>query len=360
LREENREVVRMMLNYADNALMAKVRALYGSRLREEDYQHLLASKTVAEVAAYLKSDTLYADTLSEVKEELIPRGQLETFVRRHSLNLYTRLIRFSYNDRFFLSMYMMENEIRQLLLAIRFLNAGSMDRYIVALPVYLDKYLSIDLFALAKVRDYDQLLEIVAHSPYYDCIARYRPITSDKPVDIIACEHALLEHFYNTVFEMVEKDYSGATRDDLRAIIGTQVDFHNLQVVYRLRRYFGYSPDRVRKSMLHIKTAISPTLAYDPILYATGREEINEALRNAYVTRKFRIDSSRDSSWLSERLSRSRKALCHKTFRFSTKPMVIVLSYMFLLEIEVQNIVNIIEGIRYQIPAEEIRNLLII
>jgi V/A-type H+-transporting ATPase subunit C len=353
-------VVRMILNYADNALMAKVRALYGNRLREEDYQHLLASKTVAEVAAYLKSDTGYAATLSEVKEELIHRGQLETFVRRHSLTLYTKLIRFSYNDRFFLTMYVMENEVRQLLLAIRFLNAGSMDRYIVALPVYLDKYLSIDLFALAKVRDYDQLLEIVAHSPYYDCIARFRPVTSEKPVDIMACEHALLEHFYNTVLERVDKDYSGDTREDLRAIIAAQADYHNLQVVYRLRRYFDYSPERVRESMLHIKTAINPALAYDPILYAVGREEINKALRSAYVSRKFHIDSSWGSSWLSEQLSRSRKALCHKTFRFSTKPMVIVLTYMFLLEIEVQNIINIIEGIRYQIPAEEIRKLLII
>jgi V/A-type H+-transporting ATPase subunit C len=350
----------MILNYADNALMAKVRALYGGRLREEDYQHLLGCKTVAEVAAYLKSDTGYAATLSEVKEELVHRGQLETMVRRHSLTLYTKLIRFSYNDRFFLTVYVMENEIRQLLLAIRFLNAGSMDRYIVALPVYLDKYLSIDLFALAKVRDYDQLLEIVAHSPYYDCIARFRPVTSDKPVDIIGCEHALLEHFYNTALERVEKDYSGDTRDDLRAIIAAQADYHNLQVVYRLRRYFDYSPERVRESMLHIKTAINPTLAYDPILYATGREEINKALRSAYVARKFRMDSSWGSSWLSEQLSRSRKALCHKTFRFSTKPMVIVLTFMFLHEIEVQNIVNIIEGIRYQIPAEEIRNLLII
>jgi V/A-type H+-transporting ATPase subunit C len=350
----------MLFNYADNALMAKIRALYGGRLREEDYQRLLSSKTTAEVAAYLKSNTGYADTLSEVKEELIPRGQLETFVRRHSLNLYTRLIRFSYNDRLFLTMYMMENEIRQLLLAIRFLNAGSMDRYIVALPVYLDKYLSIDLFALAKIQDYDQLLEIVANSPYHDLIARYRPPTSDRPVDIIGCEHALLEYYYTTVLAMVDKDYRGATRDDLRDIICAQVDYHNLQVAYRLRRYFDYSPDRVRKSMLDIKTALNPALAYDPILNAIGREEINKALRSDYIVRKFRLDSSRSTSWLSEQLDRARKALCHKTFRFSTKPMVIVLTYMFLLEIEVQNIVYIIEGIRYQIPPEEIRNLLII
>jgi V/A-type H+-transporting ATPase subunit C len=235
-----------------------------------------------------------------------------------------------------------------------------MDRYIVALPVYLDKYLSIDLFALAKIRDYDQLLEIVAHSPYYDIIARFRPITSDRSVDIIGCERALLEYYYGTVLEMVERDYTGDTRDDLRAIIGAQVDFHNLQVVYRLRRYFDYRPEKVRESMLHIKTDVNPALAYDPILNAMGSREIDDALRGAYITRKFRLDWSRDVSWLSAQLNRSRKDLCRKTFRFSTKPMVIVLTYMFLLEIEVRNIVNIVEGIRYQIPSEEIRNLLII
>lgn len=351
----------MLLNYADNALMAKVRALYGKRLRNEDYQRLLQSKSIAEVAAYLKNDTAYADTLSQVKEDLIHRGQLETFVRRRNLDIFVKFLRYSYNDKLFLTVYTMKNEVDQLLLAIRFLNAGAMDRYIVALPAYLSRYMSFDLFALAKIRNYDELLDIVSHSSFYHVLTKYRPVSSDRPVDLIACERALLEQYYNTILDMVDKDYSGDTQEDLRGIIGAQVDYHNLSAAYRLRRYFGYKPERIREAMLQVKTDVNPSRAYDAILYANGDREIDDALRTAYVVRKFRLDwKGGGRHELSIELSRSRNYRNHRAFRFSTKPMVVVLTYMYLLDIEVDNITNIIEGIRYHIPPEDIRELLVI
>ncbi|MDL2233353.1 V-type ATPase subunit [Ruminococcaceae bacterium OttesenSCG-928-L11] len=349
-----------MLNYADNAMMAKVRALYGKRLAAEDYNRLLQSKSVADVASYLRNETAYRDTLAEVKEEMVHRGQLETLVRRRSLNLHMSLLRYSYNDKLFMTMYMMENEVRQLLAAIRFLNAGSMDRYIVELPVYLSRYMAFDLFALAKVTTFDQLLAVLAHSGYHGIVAKFRPMSSERPVDIVGCEKALLEYYYRTLLDMVEADYSGETRDDLNRLLYSQIDYHNLSVAYRQKRYFGYSEKRVRESMLQIRTDTNPERAYGALLNARDEREIDEAMKNSYLSRKFQIDWDGRNKVLSSLLERSQRELAHKTFRFSVKPMIVVISYMFLLEIEISNIVNIIEGIRYQLPAEEIRQLLIV
>ena len=47
----------MIRTYSDNAVLAKVRALYGKRLTENDYTQLMGKKTVGEVAAYLKKET---------------------------------------------------------------------------------------------------------------------------------------------------------------------------------------------------------------------------------------------------------------------------------------------------------------
>ena len=349
-----------MRSCADNAMVAKVHALYGGRLRGSDYEKLLQSKSVADVAAYLKNETGYSAILGEVKEELIHRGQLESLVRRRNLNSCMSLLHYSYDDKFFFELYVRENEIRQLLLALRLLNANSMDRYIVALPVYLSRHMSFDLFAVADARSYDDLLAIVSHSSYHAILSRFRPVSADRHVDITACERALEEAYYKTALARVDKYYTGSTQTALRQLLHSKIDYHNLMVAVRLKRYFHFPAQRVRESMVQIKTELSPALAFDEILNARDEHEVADAIHNAYLSRKFKLSADSALSDLSVRLNLSEKNLYHRLFRFSTKPVIVVLSYMFMLEIEVGNIVNIIEGIRYQLPPEEIRSLLIV
>jgi V/A-type H+-transporting ATPase subunit C len=348
-----------VISYADNAVMAKVRALYGKRLTMEDYASLSQAKSISDVASYLKNNTAYANTLTEVKEELVHRGQLETLVRRRNLNIYMSLLKYSYGDKLFLTMYMMENEIRQLLLAIRFLNANSMDRYIVALPAYLSRYMSFDLFALAKIRRYDDLIAAVEHAPYYAIITRYRPTTSDKPVDITGCEKALMEFYYRTLLDMIRESYSGDTRRSLERVIYGQIAFHNISVAYRLKKFFEFPPQHIRNSMLNVPTEI-PQKAYDSIIEATSDFELSQRIRDLRVIKRFLPDWDDNVSEISVNLSRAQRNMSSRAFRYSVRPMVVVVNYMLLLEIEVNNVINIIEGIRYKLPADEIRNLIII
>ena len=52
-------------------------------------------------------------------------------------------------------------------------------------------------------------------------------------------------------------------------------------------------------------------------------------------------------------------SMCKHYIRFSVHPSVVMISYMFLSQIELANIITIIEGIRYQLPADEIRKMIV-
>ena len=52
-----------------NAVLAKARALYGRRLRADDYRRLMGCRTMTELAAALKEYPLYADALTEVNPQ---------------------------------------------------------------------------------------------------------------------------------------------------------------------------------------------------------------------------------------------------------------------------------------------------
>ena len=60
-----------------NAVLAKARALYGSRLRADDYRRLMACRTMTELAAALKEYPLYSEALAEVNPQYARRVQLE-------------------------------------------------------------------------------------------------------------------------------------------------------------------------------------------------------------------------------------------------------------------------------------------
>ena len=46
------------------ALTVKARAMFGKRLKEEDYEALIQKRDVSEIAAHLKNETSYSAVLS--------------------------------------------------------------------------------------------------------------------------------------------------------------------------------------------------------------------------------------------------------------------------------------------------------
>ena len=61
-----------------NAVLAKARALYGERLRADDYRRLMGCRTMTELAAALKEHPVYADALADVNPQYARRAQLES------------------------------------------------------------------------------------------------------------------------------------------------------------------------------------------------------------------------------------------------------------------------------------------
>jgi V/A-type H+-transporting ATPase subunit C len=339
-------------------MMAKVRARYGRRLQDEDYKQLMACHNVSEIAGYLKTRQGYRSVLAQVQEEMVHRGQVESLIRRRILNFYTQLLKYSYSDRLFLDLYIGRSEISQLLLAMRYLNAGEMDRYIVSLPVYLARFTRFDLFALAKVHDFDGLLDLLERTDYYEIVGQFRPYASGQ-IDIVGCERALDTYYYSVMTARVEKEYRGKTREDILGLLHWQIDFHNLSVIYRLKRYFGYKPEQIRASLIDVASGMSKTIR-ERLINAEGTDELLDAIRGLRSLRGLVGDAAPSTLEIVARLDHLRLTKAQRPLRFSTRPVVVVVAYMTILELELSNIVHIIEGVHYGVPPEEMYKLLVI
>jgi V/A-type H+-transporting ATPase subunit C len=270
-------------------------------------------------------------------------------------DVYRSMVRFTPSNDVFARLHVLDSEIMQLLTIVRMLGAGSMENYIVTFPAFLSSHLSFDLFSAAKVRSYDDLLSLVEHSDYYDILGRFRPISSDTRADITGIETALLTYYYRTALELVRRNYHGETTLDLEEILFTRLDLHNLLVIYRLKRFFGSSPEEIEGRLIPVRGHISPHTLRS-LAEASDASAVLVQLKNVQMLRRFLQDPGQSIEHVIGTYTRSR---CERLFRFSIKPAVVLMSYMLLLGFEINNIVHIIEGIRYNTPPEEIRRLLV-
>ena len=346
------------MSYSDNAIMAKARAGYGKRLLIDDYKRLASCHSISELTACLKSHPAYSEVLEQAQEDMIHRGQLEMLIRRRVFNIFTGLLKYSYDDRLFLELYIRQNEISQLLALVRLLNAGAMDRYIVSLPVYLSKHMSFDLFKMAKARSFDELLTHLEHSEYYEIVGRFRPYGS-AAIDIVGFERALLTHHYRTFISHVQKAYKGKMCEDLLRIIYWQIDFYNIRVIWRLKSSFKYSPEKIQKHLLPIQGNLPRRLIQQAVAAADLAEFI-PIMRQSRVMSGIFPDNEFNAVRATTLTDKARLSLTQRPFRFSNRPVVVAVLYMTLLEIEIANLVHIIEGVRYGVSAEEIFKLLVV
>lgn len=336
-----------------NVVSAKIRAMYGRRLRPEDFSALLQSHSIADLAGYLKNHTVYGDALTDIHEATLHRGHLETVLRRFrfenlvSLTRYEDMVNMPLSD-FFIRL----GEIQQLMSFLRLLGAGRPQEYFYDLPYYFNHHSRLDLMRLAEIRSYDQLLPLLADTRY-ERLLRPLPPDSTGQLRIPEIENVLYADWYESFFEHITRHTHGEEQRQLNELLSQQLNVRNVLRIYRLKMYYHMSAPDIRLHLLTPHRGMSAK-ALNRLLDAPA-EQVMALFQNSPEGRYIPSERFEDLAQIQHHVIayRSRHFL-----HYSVHPSVVLLSYMFVSEAEVDDIINIIEGIRYGLPPEQIRRLL--
>ena len=342
----------MLSGLSSNVVLAKARAMYGRRLTVQNYKEMLACHSVSELTAYLKSHTAYSQVLSGINESDIHRGQLETLIRQRIFEESASLCRYEISVGEHFAKYILQRaEIEQIMHSVMHLMAGSPEEYLYAMPAFLHTH--IDLLALGRIKNFDDLLLALSHTPYQKILERFRPVPG-QPLDYFGIENSLYRYLYTLCFSIIREKTHGETRSQLEELFNVYADIENYTAIARLKFNYHSGPDFIRSSLLPFGTLQQRHI--DALLEADTPQQMREVLEKTSLGKKIRLlDPSHDL--LSTQVQ---YAVSRRKIRFSTHPSVVMLSYIFLMRIELHDITNIIEGIRYQVPSDEIASLLTI
>lgn len=337
------------------AVLAKARSKYGKFLSDRDYAGILACQSVAEVMVYLKSHTHFASVLSEVNERDVHRGRLEQLLRQYLFNEFDSLCRYDSTVSDGFSQYVIaRTEVDQIVRFMVLLNANATERFIFQFPAFLAKHTELDMVKLANAESYDEFLEALRHTSYYDILKAYKPDSKGQlPVSVI--ENKLYGYILKNMLELVNKKTKGSERRELKAMFRTINDYNIFSRILRLKKYYNLSPEALRANMLPEYSSLSPKLI-DRMCQAESSAEVFQIMQNTGCGRMMGKIGYQHAGDISPRVQYK---LAKKNIHFSNNPSVVMVSFVFLSEIELMNVISLIEGIRYQLDPKKIQSLII-
>lgn len=337
-------------------MAAKAKAMYGERLQSHDYQTLLQKKNVSDIAAFLKKTKLYGDSLEGINVKGVHRGQLELLLRMDVYDRQDVLLRYAdASSKRFTCVSMMQTEIQLILMCVQSLKDDSMarDLMIARMPMYMQKDASFDLKALGNVTSYDGLLSLMKHTVYYRSLRIYAP-SDNNEIDTVGLEHELNRLYYEVILKMVDDLGSAKESREVRKIITAQVELENLAILYRLKKYFNASSKEIKHMMRDVYCMFKPYEINDMIDHCDA-DEVLEKLETKY---KMYLKDTK-FTYIEQYIKVIRFNMNYHYFQFSTAPNTTLISYFILSGIEVNNLIDIVEGVHYGIPQERIRCLLV-
>ncbi len=348
----------MLKSFSNKAIATKARAMYGARVTAADYEELIKKRSVGEAAAYLRDNTHYREVLGQTDSAVIHRGQLENLLRSLRYIQYQRLIAFDFGQQELYRYIYAWDESRQLIALLRFLGSkqGKQDgeRYQYRYDRRLAQHTSYDLEKLVEVKSWQELIELLGESPYGKILRQFPPDT-DGQLDLMKCEQAISAQYYRQQLDILDKELGGAARDAMREVFYRCIDNQNLSQVYRLKRFFRSDPAFIRESLLPFHTPLSKVI--DRMIEAEDVRSLHGVLEKAGLVQS---GSEEDTDFIETTVQRIRAKQSKKDLRNSGCPPVVLHAYITQLEIELGNLVNIIESVRYGLPPEEIRSMLVL
>ncbi len=342
-----------IVSKASNAVLALSRAFYGKRLSKQQYDTLLACRNTNEIASCLRVGTEYANVLAESKLSDFPPRTLEDLVQKFRFSRFGALCRYelAIGDEFY-KYFIIKTEIEQILRCTLLMFSKKTQSYLLQVHPFVDKHLSIDLFALGRADSFEEIAQTLDKTNYGKL---YRRCLENPMKSYLTFEIAFNTYFEQEFRKLVKKCGSKGERDAVTEVAARSLDCKKLSAFWRALKYY---PQNIAALVSALSTPGGVTMLSESTLKKLAECRNVEDFMSILKKTPYRSASNNESD-LEKELAVFLHSFCKKEIRFSSYPPVVMLCYLLLSQDETINLVRIIEGCKYGVPAQEIRKNLI-
>ncbi len=334
-----------------SAVITKLRAMYSRLLSYEDYMALSSMSSVGEVIHYLKGCPGYSDLLSNINEATTHRGSLEHIFSGNIIHDAKKLSSMlGQKEKKVLNIFLLKYEIDVIKRIVQHVCSGrekdtALSADIASESVIITKGLKTERCFAAT--DLKELADALSGTDYADVISEFVHADSVTAADIGT---ALDDYYFRRLQNGVRSYLSGSDRATSQAFLSAEIDVFNIMWIYRYKKYYDMTPEEIVNRII-------------PEKKKTSREKLVELAgcdiseyKNIVSSSKYGniFEDSADKDW-DKRFAAYLHKMYHRQLRNDSYSFNTVLAYLHLKEMDINNIITVVEGVRYGVGEDKIR-----
>ena len=338
---------------AAQVINVKCRAMYARLLDRREYDLLISMKSVSQIAEYLMKQTPYAYALRDIDENDVHRGRLEQCFKRSLFYDYESLLKFTAGGYKAVINAMFEsNEIDDIKLVVSSICSDNEHMLTPEDLEYTRSYGKISVASLLGADTMEALAGNLSGTRYYKPLL---PFAVRENPDFLKIDNALNILDYKTKTEVFNKSLRGPGRKILSLIYGIKTDIENILFIYRIKKLYRYTTGEIMRYLIPCEYWIGQK---DLLSFAEcdSLDEIAEKIERTKYG--FLFPKDREHEW--ETLHTEFFYRIYKNIlRRNGSSIGVALSYLYLKETDMKNIVMIVEGVRYSLRPDMIASFII-
>ena len=335
-----------LLSYS--GLSTKIRAMQSRLMTEKQYQEIAQMESVTQVVAYLKRQPGFAKLWADLDESSLHRGEIEKLLTHTIHQNFAKIYRFANpSQRTFMDLYFKRYEIAVMKDCLRKIFDGSGDGLDLSLfQDFFDKHSKLNLEKLTKSATVEEFVSNLKGTEYYAPLSRigqeYHPLLFDYGM-------ALDQYYFANIWRMKDKLFKKRDLEEIIKAYGNKFDMLNLQWIYRSKKYYHMAPADIYALLSPVRYKLS-TKEITELVEAVDEEEFRRVL-DTTAYKKHYPELTPDK--LEEYYNFSMRTILETEARKYPHSVIMIYSYFYHKEHEVDRLTTAIECIRYGLaPAE--------
>ncbi|MGN0297850.1 MAG: V0D/AC39 family V-type ATPase subunit [Lachnospiraceae bacterium] len=331
-----------------SGITTKVRAMKSKLIKPEEYQHLAATGSVSEALSYLNHFESYADIFSEDSIHQLHRREIESNLIYSLYHDFSKLYHFAnLNQRKFLDLYFMHYEIALLKVCLQ----SAYSDTVVSLNFklfqnFLNQHSDLDLNELSTCKNMDDFIHCMRNSRYYPTL---HAVHESSQATLFDYETSLDLHYFNYLWKEKDKILKGKERELITEAFGSQIDLLNLQWIFRAKKFYRMNAVEIYSLIVPINYRIKKDLLAKMVESETLDELIQLFEQTPYVKHYNPTGGMLSIEKLYTQLV---GAIFQSTSRHNPYSIASINHYLYQKEQEINQVIRIIESIRYGITPD--------
>lgn len=336
-----------LLSYS--GLSTKVRAMQSKLIKEVQYQEIAQMPSVTAIVSYLKKQPGFQDLWADLDENSLHRGDIERLLTHTIYQNFAKLYRFANPEqRTFMALYFKRYELAIMKECLRkVFDKGHAELDLSLFKDFFDRHSKLNIEKLANSSTVEEFISNLEGSEYYKPLKK---LGNDYTPRIFDYGMALDQYYFANIWSVKEKLFKKRDLEEITKAYGNKFDMLTLQWIYRSKKYYHMTPADIYALLIPVHYRLSRR-EISALVEAGDEEEFKHILDTTYYKKRFpELVPEKLEAFYNLNL----KNILETESRKYPHSVIMLYSYLYHKEHEVDRLTTAIECVRYGLSSAEI------